>query len=238
MDLKETDILGKKITNHWYYRSKAEAVRHLLKNISVSSILDVGAGSGFFSRHLLAHSSAKEAWCVDISYENDFESSEMGKPVYFRRSIDTTNADLVLLMDVLEHVDDDIGLLKDCAGKVPRGSRFLISVPAFEFLWSEHDIFLEHKRRYRLTQIEDVVGRAGLKVTHGAYYFGAVFPIAATVRLIGNCFSKDARQPRSQLKQHSPVMNEILAFLSHAELPLISYNRLGGLTAFCLAESM
>ncbi|MFZ4286382.1 class I SAM-dependent methyltransferase [Variovorax sp. HJSM1_2] len=237
MDLKETDILGEKIGEHWYYQSKAKAVKNLLSNINTSTILDVGAGSGFFSKHLLAHSAAKEAWCVDISYAHDSDSSEAGKPVHFRRSIDSSNADLVLLMDVLEHVDDDVGLLTDYVSKVAKGTYFLISVPAFKFLWSEHDVFLEHKRRYRLSQIENVAQSSGLTVKHGAYYFGAVFPIAATVRLVGNLFHKESTQPRSQLKMHQPMVNATLAALSNAELPLMKKNRLAGLTAFCLAVS-
>ena len=236
MDLKETDILGANIEHHWYYRSKAKAMTRLLAGTPPSTILDVGAGSGFFSRHLLAQSSAKEAWCVDISYDGDSDASEAGKPVHFRRQVDTVNADLVLLMDVLEHVDDDVGLLKEYAKKVSRGARFLISVPAFQFLWSGHDVFLEHKRRYRLNQIEDTVKQAGLTVKHGAYYFGAVFPIAASIRLVNNWVHKGQQQVRSQLSLHHPLVNGTLAAMSDAELPFLAHNRLAGLTAFCLAE--
>lgn len=237
MDIKEIGVLGDEISAHWYYRSKAKAITVLLRQAEFSTILDVGAGSGFFSRYLLSNSNAKEAWCVDISYDSDTDSLEVEKPVHFRRSVDGVDADLVLLMDVLEHVDDDVGLLKEYAGKVPSGTVFLISVPAFQFLWSGHDVFLEHKRRYKLDQIENIAERAGLKVTHSAYYFGAVFPIAAITRLVENLFHKSTRQPRSQLKQHYPVVNEILAYFSQAELAVMRLNRLAGLTAFCLAES-
>jgi 2-polyprenyl-3-methyl-5-hydroxy-6-metoxy-1,4-benzoquinol methylase len=236
MDLKEADILGDKIGSHWYYRSKALAMKNLLGQVEPSAILDVGAGSGFFSKYLLTQSTAQEAWCVDTSYDGDYDSIEANKPVHFRRFIDFVNADLVLLMDVLEHVDDDLGLLQEYVGKVPRGSHFLVSVPAFEFLWSGHDVFLEHKRRYRLKQVEDLVEQAGLTVIHGAYYFGAVFPIAGAIRVVGNLFSKDTQQPHSQLKQHHPLINGVLAALSMMELPLVRYNRFAGLTAFCLAE--
>lgn len=237
MDIKEIDILGDKIGGHWYYRSKAKAMTRLLDQVKISTILDVGAGSGFFSRYLLAQSTAKDAWCVDIIYGSDSDVMAAGKPVHFRRSIASINADLVLLMDVLEHVDDDIGLLKDYASKVPPRTLFLISVPAFQFLWSGHDVFLEHKRRYKLSQIESVAELAGLTVKQGAYYFGAVFPIAVIIRMLGKLFCKNLQQPRSQLKQHHAEVNEMLAALSYVELPLIKYNRLAGLTAFCLAES-
>ncbi len=236
MDLKETDILGGDISQHWYYRSKAKAMTRLLGKAQISTILDVGAGSGFFSRHLLANSSANDAWCVDISYDDDSDALENGKPVHFRRSIDQLDADLVLLMDVLEHVNDDVGLLDHYANKVPRGARFLISVPAFQFLWSDHDVFLEHKRRYQLKQIEDVTRRAGLTVVRGAYYFGAVFPIAAIIRLSAHSASSGDMQVRSQLAKHHPLVNGSLATLCSLELPLMKFNRVAGLSAFCLAE--
>ena len=236
MDLKETDILGDDISQHWYYRSKAKAMSRLLGKEKISTILDVGAGSGVFSRHLLANSSANDAWCVDISYNDDSDALENGKPVHFRRFIGQLDADLVLLMDVLEHVDDDVGLLDHYANKVPRGARFLISVPAFQFLWSDHDIFLEHKRRYQLKQIEDVTRRAGLTVVSRAYYFGAIFPIAAIIRLSARSTSSGDIPVRSQLAKHHPLVNGTLATLCNLELPLMQFTRVAGLSAFCLAE--
>jgi SAM-dependent methyltransferase len=238
MDLKETDILGKDIVDHWYYHSKAKAMMRLLDTSMPSTILDVGAGSGFFSRYLLTHSTAVTAWCVDISYAKESDSDESGKQVHFRRSIDSVDAGLVILMDVLEHVDDDVGLLNEYVNKVPRGSRFLISVPAFQFLWSGHDDFLEHKRRYTLHQLEDVVTSAGLKVKQGVYYFGMVFPIAATIRLAQKCSGNVGRTASSQLTRHHPIVNSTFTALCRAELPIMTFNRLAGLTVFCLAESV
>jgi len=236
MDLKETDVLGNAISNHWYYRSKAKAIVQLLSQSNITTILDVGAGSGFFSRYLLAHSEAKESWCIDINYNGDIDTDEAGKPVYFRRNIGFLNADLVLLMDVLEHVNDDVGLLSEYVQKVPRGAQFIISVPAFQFIWSSHDVFLDHKRRYRLTQLEEVVEKAGLKIKRGAYYFGAVFPIAATIRVVNKIFKAREEQYHSQLKLHHPCTNRFLTLLSSAELYVMKNNRIAGLTAFCLAE--
>ena len=236
MDLKETDILGDSIGEHWYYRSKAAAMMRLLGHGATRRILDVGAGSGFFSRHILSSTDAQEAWCVDISYPAEHDGEEAGKPVYFRRHVDHADADLVLLMDVLEHVDDDVGLLADSVGRVPRGARVLISVPAFRFLWSGHDVFLEHKRRYTLPQIERVATAAGLRLERGAYYFGSVFPIAVATRLAGRLRADASDAPRSQLKPHHPAVNGLLAALCRAELPLCPMNRLAGLTAFCIAR--
>ena len=59
MDLKEEDILGADIGRHWYYRAKAAALRRAVGDLAPRRILDVGAGSGFFSRHLLAEAGAQ-----------------------------------------------------------------------------------------------------------------------------------------------------------------------------------
>lgn len=235
MDLKETDILGNDIDTHWYYSSKAKAVSRTLGSGSYSTILDVGAGSGFFSKYLLNTTAAQTAWCVDISYEADSDGMESGKQVHYRRNIEALNADLVMLMDVLEHVDDDEGLLQTYVDKVPNGSRFLITVPAFQFLWSGHDDFLEHKRRYTLKQLEAVVRKTGLTIDKSFYFFGGVFPIATTVRCLQNAMQK-SQPAQSQLAKHSPLVNSFLKLLCSAELPFVGHNRFAGLSVFCLAQ--
>lgn len=236
MDLKEEDILGDGVHDHWYYRSKAKAISRLLDHANPSKILDIGSGSGFFTKYLLANTTATEAWCVDISYEGDYDEMQAGGIIHFRRSVDSVNADLVLLMDVLEHVDDDVGLLTEYIRKVPYGAYFLISVPAFDFLWSKHDVFLEHKRRYYLDQIENLAKSAGLNIKYGSYYFGAVFPIAAIIRLKERLVRTGMDKPHSQLKRHHKIINETLAYISQIELPLMPHNRFFGLTAFCLGQ--
>ena len=232
MDLKEEDILGADIGRHWYYRSKAAALRRAVAHLAPRRLLDVGAGSGFFSRHLLAETDAQSALCVDIGYPADRDDTVAGKPVLYRRDSGPTDCDLVLMMDVLEHVDDDRGLVRLYAEKVPSGAHFLVTVPAFQFLWSGHDTFLEHKRRYRLHEIEKTMRDAGLEVVHGAYYFGAIFPLAATVRLL----TRRSPEPKSSLKKHSALVNGLLTLVCAAELPFFRHNRLAGLSAFVLAR--
>ena len=233
MDLKEEDILGADIGRHWYYRAKAAALRRAVATLKPRHLLDVGAGSGFFSRHLLAETPAESALCVDIGYPEDRDDSVAGKPVHYRRDTGPTDCDLVLMMDVLEHVDDDRGLVRHYAAKVPTGAHFLVTVPAFTFLWSGHDVFLEHKRRYRLPEIEATLGDAGLEVVRGAYYFGLVFPLAAAVRLA----DRNTTEPRSSMKWHGAFTNGLLGALCAAELPLFPYIRLAGLSAFGLART-
>lgn len=234
MDIKERAQLGERADEHWYYRSKARAVERLLRGVTPRKVLDIGAGSGFFSRRLLANSAALEAWCVDTNYAADSDVVENGKNIHFRKSVERVDADLILLMDVLEHVDDDVGLLRDAVSKAAAQATFLISVPAFQFMWSGHDIFLEHKRRYTLAALERVVETSGLCVRESRYYFAAVFPAAMLVRMTRKLLGR-TMTPASDMQLHSRPMNWLLGVVSAAELKLIAHNRWFGLTAFCVA---
>lgn len=237
MDLKEVEVLADGVSAHWYYRSKAKAMMRFLESVEApTGVLDVGAGSGFFSKYLLSSSVANRAWCVDISYESESDMEIDGKSLYFRRSIDSVDANVLLLMDVLEHVEDDVGLLRSYIDKVEKGAKILISVPAFQFLWSAHDEFLEHKRRYTLNEVESVVRNAGLHPIQGSYYFGLVFPVAASIRLIGRFLLASRNNKKSQLSTHHPVVDALLGWLCRVELSFMKFNRLMGLTVFYLAE--
>ncbi len=235
MDIKETEILGADAGNHWYYRAKAEAVERCLRGIAFDTILDVGAGSGFFSRHLLSHSSARTACCVDPNYPREWQESVDGKPLVFRRDTETVDADLVLLMDVMEHVDDAVALLREYVHKALPSANFLISVPAFQWLWSSHDDFLGHRRRYTLPQLESSVRAAGLDVVSGNYFYGAIFPMAAAVRFLRRT-TLQGTPVSSDLRRHGRLVNSVLYALCHGELALMPHNRAFGLSVFCVAR--
>ncbi len=232
MDVKEAELLRGPPQQHWYYRNKARAVEKLLDGRRVGTLLDIGAGSGFFSRHLITCGMADEAWCVDINYQQESDIVENGKNIHFRKSMPDASAQTVLLMDVLEHVDDDVGLLRDSMHSAAPDARFLISVPAFQFMWSGHDEFLEHKRRYTLRGIERVAETVGLKILQGNYFYATIFPAAMAVRLAGKVAHSRAH---SDLRSYPPFVNAALNATLGAELRVFKANRLFGLTAFCLA---
>ena len=237
MDLKEETLLGDQVHRHWYYRAKLAALLQVIGGLPPSTVLDVGAGSGFFSRALLEARRMTKAVCVDPGYPADRNESVAGYPLMFRRTLTEEDADvcLVLLMDVLEHVGDDAGLVRSDAERVPSGARFVVTVPAFQWLWSGHDVFLEHHRRYTLPGLEEVLRSAGLRIEFGSYYYGAVLPVAAAVRLGQRLLGDSGREPRSDMRRFGPLLNGLFWAACRAELPFLRRNRIAGLSVFALA---
>jgi 2-polyprenyl-3-methyl-5-hydroxy-6-metoxy-1,4-benzoquinol methylase len=230
MDVKEEELLGPSARDHWYYRSKQLALDSMLQDTSFRRVADIGAGSAVFSKHLLERG-AETALCVDSAYAQDHSTTYDGKPIRFVRAADATGADLVLLMDVLEHVDDDVQLIKSSVAGAAEGAHVLISVPAFPSLFSAHDRFLEHRRRYTIRSLESVVTAAGLKIVSTRYFFAMILPLAAALRVL-----ERKGPPKSSLTAHSPFVNALLTLAHRIELPFFRFNRFGGLSVFCLAR--
>jgi hypothetical protein len=233
VDLKETRLLASDQEAHWYYAAKSAALLSCLDGLTARRLLDVGAGSGFFAKAVLRSSAVECATCIDPGYPEDRTEHFSGKSLQFRQRGSAENADLVLMMDVLEHVDDDVGLLKEYVAPAPTGARFVVTAPACTWLWSAHDEFLEHRRRYTLDQLLSVVRAAGLSPVEGFYFFGLVFPAAAVRRLwlrLVRCQSA-----ASDLRVHHGWLNALLRTLSMAEIRVARRNRAFGLTAFVVA---
>ena len=231
MDVKEEQLLGGAVGEHWYYRSKQLALDSLLRRVPYKRVLDIGAGSAVFSKHLLTNGAAS-AVCVDPAYTSERDESYCGKPIHYIRDVAPSGADLVLLMDVLEHVDDDVGLIRSSMQGAAPGAFAVISVPAFPSLFSAHDRFLEHKRRYRMRTLENVVRAAGLNVVTARYFFAMILPLVATLRLL-----ERAGPAKSSLVPHPRPVNDLMTLAHRLEIPFFRFNRIGGLSVFCLARA-
>ena len=91
--------------------------------------------------------------------------------------------DLVVALDVLEHVDEDLESMRALTNQLRPGGWALITVPAFSFLWSEHDVHHHHKRRYGRNQLVDRIVAAGLSPDFVTFFNSLLFPVIAGVRV-------------------------------------------------------
>jgi hypothetical protein len=108
---------------------------------------------------------------------------------------------LVLLMDVIEHIEDDTGFLTGLRARpyLDRETRLLITVPAFQSLFSSHDTFLGHYRRYSTASLRRLIERSGFKVLDIVYFFGSLLPVRVLQVVKERVFKLKPEQPTSGL---------------------------------------
>ncbi len=238
MDLKEEEALGADASGHWYYVSKARAIRDLARSAgggrAPQPVLDIGAGSGVIARMMLKEGVASRVRCVDLHYEADWIAAHSDDEISFHTSVTPGEESLVLMIDVIEHVEDDVALLKEAADNVPSGARFVVSAPAFQFLWSSHDVFLEHHRRYTAAMMRRSIEAAGLNPLTVRFFYGGIFPVAAVVKTLDRL---RGGAPKSQMGGVPGPLNAALIAAHDVERAvLFPLNALAGVTVFCLAE--
>ena len=230
MDLKEIGKVNPE--KFWYYIHKGQFIyEKTLKYLNNSDTLfDVGAGSGYFASIFVKNGKSRNAYCIDPFYSQD----QLGKKndLTFVATPPNQKADLLLFIDVLEHVEDDSALLNSYVSNSSNDAIFVISVPAFKSLWSNHDVFLEHFRRYRKKDLRNLIQKAGLKELEASYIFGSIFPLVWLIRKI-----KRSKSIQSDLKQSSNMVNFlILKFLKIEKiLPL---NKIFGTSVFIVAKKI
>jgi SAM-dependent methyltransferase len=119
-----------------------------------------------------------------------------------------TSFDLITLFDVIEHVDEDLASLEVLSRLLKPGGRMVITVPAFNFLWSAHDDENQHKRRYRASDFSALAAQANLTLDYVSYFNFWLFPPVFAVRMFRKIVPykqawQDMRLPR-------PLINQVL----------------------------
>lgn len=156
-----------------------------------SRVLDVGAGDGYVARQLAAAMQQKaEVVCLDPHYSDQhlhsFQQAANGTAhVRFTRDSPEGLFDLILLLDVIEHVPDDHALLTGLVcDRLRPGGWVLVSVPAWQALYTRHDAFLGHYRRYQPAQLRRLLAQVGLRRVRGGGLFHALLLPRAMGKLV------------------------------------------------------
>ena len=118
--------------------------------------------------------------------------------------------DVVVALDVLEHLDDDRRALGEILRVLRPGGVLLTTVPAYPFLWSSHDEALGHRRRYRRAELRERVSSAGFEVMLCSYVMGSILPVAIAVRLVERLWRRPGPAESGYLLLPRPL-NDLLA---------------------------
>jgi SAM-dependent methyltransferase len=122
--------------------------------------------------------------------------------------------DAVCAFDVVEHCKDDVLALAELTRVLAPGGRVLLSVPAYPWAWSDHDVRAGHHRRYTRPTLEDLVGEAGLRILRSTYAFAAVFPLFVAERAARRMRGPALQPADSRLPSVSPRAEGVLLRLS------------------------
>jgi SAM-dependent methyltransferase len=192
------DRMAELDSRHWWYRARREVLAALIarriKPRQGARILEIGCGTGH-NLAMLAGFGRVDAIEMDTGARS-VASSRLGQAVADASlpelaGVEEEAYDLIALLDVLEHVEEDREALASIARRLKPGGKILITVPAHPWMWSAHDRVNHHYRRYTRKSLKAVVAAAGLKLDMMSWFNSLLFPLAAASRLAGRVAGKD-----------------------------------------------
>jgi len=130
---------------------------------------------------------------------------------------DDATFEVVAAFDVVEHCEPERLAMSELARVLEPGGRLLLSVPAYQWAWTDHDVRAGHHRRYTRGRLVDAVEASGLRVERASYAFCAVFPFFVAERLARRVGQKRGRAPATSLAPVSPRAERVLMGLSGLE---------------------
>lgn len=215
------DTMADHARSHWWYLTRAAWVRQELGSRSTGGIaLDVGCGVGANLRALDA-AGYDAVLGLDVShYVLERARGLGGDPLVAMASADELPVGdralaCVASLDVLEHLPDDVGALREYARTVAPGGTLLLMVPAYQWLFSDHDRWAGHHRRYTARRLVAAVEAAGLHVERTTYLFSFLVPAAALLRRTP--LRRWLGTTDEETSSVSPVLNRLLAAAGRAE---------------------
>ena len=175
---------------HWWYRARREILGDLIRRRiplpEDARILEVGCGTGH-NLPMLQRFGRVDAIEVDGA-ARAIASRRLGHavinaPLPALHGVPDATYDLIAILDVIEHIDEDVAGLAALKRKLRPGGRILMTVPAFPWMWSAHDVANHHKRRYTRRTLRKLVDEAGLRLEMMSWFNSLLFPLAAAARL-------------------------------------------------------
>lgn len=213
---------------HWWYEGRRRILRTMIAQLALherAHILEAGCGPGANLKMLdeFGHVSAFEPDEFAAGYAKDLSGlpvAQGGLPEPF--PFPGSAFDLVCAFDVIEHIEDDAAAVQTLYDHTKPGGCAVFTVPAHQWMWSQHDEVNAHKRRYSRAGLRKVLEQAGYQIDIISYYNMWLFPPAALVRLIKKWTGLG--DGKSDVSMPPKVLNNILCGLFASErflLPLL-----------------
>jgi SAM-dependent methyltransferase len=174
---------------HWWYQGRRRVLERTIERLELpkhARILDAGCGSGRNMVELAHHGVVTgielSRTSVELARERDvgevLEGSVMDTP------FDDASFDLTVSLDVIEHLEDDVGALRELRRVTKPGGALLVTVPAYQWLWSGHDEINHHHRRYNRRTLLTAAESAGWHLEHSTHFNSLLLPAAILLRAL------------------------------------------------------
>src|SRR4030042_1944294 len=218
---------------YWWHKGRLSLVESLIygfgKNTQKMEIVEVGCGTGenlrflskFGNTHGLDISDDAIKFCKERGLKNIYKGDICDTKKLEKLKLNN-KFDLIVALDVLEHIQDDVLALKNIYKLLKQDGFLLVIVPAYKFLWSEHDESLHHKRRYHSPEITGKLKDANFNIIKNTHFITAVFPLIAFYRLLNNFIGKSV-YPKTSYITLPKHLNTFMVRLLEIETFLVEY---------------
>jgi SAM-dependent methyltransferase len=223
------DRMAEQDQRHWWYvarrRILADLIARKIQLPKDARILEVGCGTGH-NFEMLGRFGRVDGLEIDDEARG-LASRRLGRevasaPLPELTGIDDRSYHLIALLDVLEHVEDDLAALTSIATKLAPGGRIILTVPAYQWMWSAHDEVHHHKRRYSKSGLRQVIAAGGLKPELISHFNSLLFPVAAAARIAGRVGGKTSSDDQMPSRPVNSLLTGIFGLERHlvGRLPL------------------
>jgi SAM-dependent methyltransferase len=207
---------------HWWWRVREKCILDSLRDYQTGTmwgeILDVGCGNGLFFDHLLKFGDVEgvepDAGLVDPQGPH-FKRIHVA--AFDESFLPGKKYSLILMLDVLEHLSDPVSALCHAGSLLAPDGSVVCTVPAFQFLWTNHDLLNHHFTRYSKRSFRSLSRLAGFEIRYDHYFFQWLFFAKILVRLKEKVFPRTPTVPRIP----STWINKSLFHVTWAEYRLL-----------------